>query len=76
MAMQQILENIVSELKDKLPLKQDLEQHLRQILQNAFNKFEVVQQEEFEVQKKVLARTRAKLEALEKQVAELEKHKK
>lgn len=76
MATQRILEDILSQLKDKLPIKDDLEKHLRQMLQIAFNKFELVSKEEFEVQKKVLARTRAKVEALEKLVAELEKEKK
>lgn len=72
MATPQILDDILSQLKDKLPLKEDVEKHVRQLLQTAFNKFELVSAEEFEVQKKVLARTRAKLEILEKQVAELE----
>ena len=47
--------------------------NLRAAASNAFDKMELVNSEEFEVQKRVLLRTREKLEQLEKQVAELEK---
>jgi len=49
-----------------------MEKNLHAALQTAFAKLELVTREEFEVQQGVLARTRAKLEELEKQVAELE----
>ncbi len=44
------------------------------LLQNALAKQGLVTREEFDAQKAVLARTREKLEALEKTVAELEQH--
>lgn len=50
----------------------DMEKNVHAALQATFAKLELVTREEFEVQQGVLARTRAKLEALEKQVAELE----
>lgn len=50
----------------------EMEKNLHATLQAAFAKLELVTREEFEVQQGVLARTRAKLEELEKQVAELE----
>ena len=50
----------------------EMEKNLHAALQTAFAKLELVTREEFEVQQGVLARTRAKLEELEKQVAELE----
>jgi len=50
----------------------DLEKNLRATLQAALSKLDLVTREEFDVQTKVLARTRAKLEALEKVVTELE----
>jgi BMFP domain-containing protein YqiC len=53
-------------------LRQDMEQQFRAVLQAAFDRMDLVTREEFEVQKAVLARTREKLEALEKQVADLE----
>ena len=42
------------------------------VLQGAFSKLDLVSRDEFDSQMVVLARTRARLEALEKQVAELE----
>ncbi|MCY1176285.1 Membrane fusogenic activity [compost metagenome] len=41
-------------------------------MQGAFSKLDLVSRDEFDSQMVVLARTRARLEALEKQVAELE----
>ena len=52
----------------------DLENNLRAMLQQGFAKLDLLTREEFELQAEVLARTRAKLEALEKRVAELEAH--
>ena len=54
-------------------VQRDLEKNVHSILQSAFNKLDLVTREEFEVQMAVLLRTREKLEALEVQVAELEK---
>jgi ubiquinone biosynthesis accessory factor UbiK len=51
----------------------DLEKNLRTLLQSAFSRLDLVTREEFDVQREVLARTRAKLEALEAKLAELEK---
>ena len=51
---------------------EDLSQNMRAIVQGWFDRLDLVTREEFEVQKAVLARTRAKLEAIEKQLAELE----
>ncbi len=53
-------------------LHQDLEQNLRVALNSALQQLDLVTREEFDVQKAVLARTRARLEALEIQVATLE----
>jgi BMFP domain-containing protein YqiC len=50
----------------------DMEKNFHAALQAAFAKLELVTREEFEVQQGVLARTRAKLEGLEKQIAALE----
>ena len=51
----------------------DLERNLRALLASAFSRLDLVTREEFDVQREVLARTRAKLEALEAKLAELEK---
>lgn len=50
----------------------EMEKNAHAALQAAFAKLDLVTREEFEVQQAVLARTRAKLEELEKQVADLE----
>lgn len=49
----------------------ELETQFRAILESTFNRMDLVTREEFEIQKRVLARTREKLEQLE---AELEKY--
>lgn len=53
-------------------LREDLQNNMRSVLHSAFSKMDLVTREEFEVQSQVLARTRAKLEELEKKIAELE----
>lgn len=54
-------------------IRQDFEKNLHSVLQSAFTKMDLVTREEFEVQSAVLLRTREKVEALELQVAALEK---
>ncbi len=53
-------------------LQQDMEKNFRATLQTAFARMDLVTREEFDVQQAVLARTRARLEELEKRVMELE----
>jgi len=71
------IDDIASRLADALPssfsnLKEDMEKNFHGILQSALAKLDLVTREEFEVQKGVLAKTRARLEELEKTVAQLE----
>jgi BMFP domain-containing protein YqiC len=51
----------------------DLEKNLRALLQSLFARLDLVAREEFDVQREVLARTRAKLQELEAKLAELER---
>ena len=51
---------------------QDLEKNLRALLVAFFDRFDLVAREDFEVQKKLLARAQEKLLALEARIAELE----
>ena len=51
----------------------DLETNFRALLQSALGRGDYVTFEEFEAQKRVLQRTREKVEALERELAELEK---
>jgi BMFP domain-containing protein YqiC len=50
----------------------DVQKNLKALLMQQFARLELVTQEEFELQRQVLARTREKLEALEVRVAQLE----
>ena len=54
----------------------DLEKNLRALLASVFARLDLVTREEFDVQREVLARTRAKLAELEGKLAELEKREK
>lgn len=51
----------------------DIQQKFKEILQAAFARLDLITREEFDVQCKVLARTREKLEHLQHQVNELTK---
>lgn len=53
-------------------MQQDVEKNIHTLLQSAFARLDLVTREEFDTQTRVLARTREKLEQLEKTVAELE----
>ncbi len=51
--------------------RDELQQNFKSVLQAGLARLDLVTREEFEVQRLVLARTREKLEALERQLAEL-----
>ncbi len=73
------IDDIASRLSDAIPpglntFKDDMEKNFRAILQSVLGKMELVTREEFEVQKGVLAKTRSRLESLEKRVEEMEKN--
>jgi ubiquinone biosynthesis accessory factor UbiK len=53
-------------------LQQDLRANFHDVLAQGLRRLDLVTREEFEVQSQLLARTRAKVEALEQRVAELE----
>jgi len=50
----------------------DIEKNMKAMLSQGFARLDLVTREEFDIQAHVLAKTRAKLEALEVRVAELE----
>jgi len=61
---------------DSLPpglssLRQEMENHLEQFLQSCFNNMNLVTREELDIQVQVLAKTRAKLEALEEKLNQM-----
>jgi BMFP domain-containing protein YqiC len=51
----------------------DLEKNLRALLASFFSRLDLVTREEFDVQREVLARARARLAELEAKVSELER---
>lgn len=71
------IENLARKLADSLPqglrsVREDLEENFRSVLRSGLSKLDLVTREEFDVQEAVLARTREKLEALEKRLDDLE----
>lgn len=65
------LDRRMKEILAQSPAK-DLEKNLRALLTSAFSRLDLVTREEFDVQREVLIRTRAKLAELEAKLAELE----
>jgi BMFP domain-containing protein YqiC len=71
------LDELAQRLADTVPsglrvLQDDLRKNLRAALESGLSRLDLVTREEFDVQRAVLARTREKLEALEKQLEALE----
>jgi BMFP domain-containing protein YqiC len=71
------LDDLARRLAEQAPkglqvLQEDLSRSFRATLETGLNRLELVTREEFDVQAAVLARTRAKLAALEKRVAAME----
>ena len=52
-------------------IEKDIQQKFKEVLQSAFAHMDLVTRDEFDVQSKVLARTREKLDLIQKQVDEL-----
>ena len=72
----------ISRLSDKInallppglqQAKADFDARLKTLLQQQLSEFEFVSREEFDIQSRVLQRTRSKLEALEDKLKHLEK---
>jgi len=72
-----LFNDLAKKMTEALPqnfqaMKQDMEKQFKLVLQNTFNKLDLITREEFDVQSQVLARTRQQVEALEQQVSMLE----
>lgn len=70
------LDEITKKLMDILPINRqeiedDLRQKIKMVIQSSLTRLDLVSREEFDVQTQVLAKTREKLELLEKQVQEM-----
>ena len=71
------IDRLAKTLAETLPeslrsVREDIESNFRSVLQSSLAKLDLVTREDFEVQEAVLAKARAKLEALEKRLATLE----
>lgn len=62
----------MSEILASSPAR-EIEKNLHSMLNGAFNRLNLVTREEFDIQAKVLARTREKLAAVEAKLAEMER---
>lgn len=67
----QDIQNKIGDLFRDSPVK-DVERNVKAMLTQGFARLDLVTREEFDVQAQVLARTRARLEELERRVAMLE----
>lgn len=65
------LQSKIGQVFENSPAK-DLEKNVKAMLSQGFSRLDLVTREEFDVQAQVLAKTRAKLDALEARLAELE----
>lgn len=70
------LDDLTRKLAESLPREwkkagEDIESRFRSVLEARLSKLDLVTREEFEIQKRVLERSREKLEQLEKQLDEL-----
>jgi BMFP domain-containing protein YqiC len=72
-----ILDELSNRVANSMPkgfqvLQNDLQHNLRMGLEGTLSKLNLVTREEFDIQQAVLMRTRAKVDALEKQLSALE----
>ena len=75
---QPFIDRLMADISGCLPtdlggLRNEVERNVRSVLAEAVSRLDLITRKEFDIQQQVLMRTREKLEALEKQVAELEK---
>jgi hypothetical protein len=71
------IEELARKLVESVPpgvraMQADMEKNFRALLEAGLSRMNLVTREEFDVQQRVLERTREKLEALEAQIRELE----
>jgi BMFP domain-containing protein YqiC len=65
------LQSKINQAIENSPAK-DIEKNVKSMMTQGFAKLDLVTREEFDIQAQVLAKTRAKLEALETRLADLE----
>jgi BMFP domain-containing protein YqiC len=65
------MQNKISQAIENSPAK-DIEKNVKAMMAQGFSKLDLVTRDEFDIQTQVLEKTRARLEALEAQVAAME----
>jgi BMFP domain-containing protein YqiC len=75
------IDEIARQISEGLPaglagMQQDVKKNIRTLVESTLSKLDLVTREEFDLQTEVLARTRRKLEALEKRLDEQKADKK
>ena len=68
----QVSQQLSSTLAGAQAINDEIHGHLRSAMISTFSKLDLVTREEFDAQRAVLIRSREKIDALEKQLAELE----
>ena len=71
-----IIDDVASKISSGIPrglkaVASDFESNCKSVLKASFEMLELIPREEFDIQKEVLAKTRLKVEALEKKIDEL-----
>ena len=74
------IDDLARQISDAIPagvkgMQADVQKNIHTLLQGTLSRLDLVTREEFDAQSQVLARTREKLEKLEKLVSELEEKK-
>jgi len=74
------IDDLARQISDSIPagvkgMQADVQKNIHTLLQGALSRLDLVTREEFDAQSQVLARTREKLEQLEKLVSEMEEKK-
>ncbi len=72
----QYINQLAEQIESLLPpgikqVKQDFDEKLKKLLQQQLSDMDFVSREEFDIQSKVLARTRQKLEQLEQKIEQM-----
>jgi BMFP domain-containing protein YqiC len=72
-----IIEDLAEKFSQNIPpgakaFQKDIESSFKQAMQSVISRLDLVTREEFDVQTKVLARTREKIEQLEKRLDEIQ----
>jgi BMFP domain-containing protein YqiC len=65
------IQSKINQVLETSPAK-DIEKNVKAMMTQGFSKLDLVTREEFDIQAQVLAKTRAKLDALETRLADLE----